>query len=259
MLTTARAAVLLAAALVLGSAPRASAQDEDVDALRFETDLLSSVYQVFAPFPWTEKPDQASFVYADSKNTIRQYLYDGGRLRETWKSFPLEGAAQAVFAEDLNGDGRPEIITFTTGARIYVWETIKYTLLWESVEENFETISAMAIANVDRDAALELVVCADNLIHYYDGVEFFRDKVGRDFVDPRVILVADVDGDLTDEIITDDGYVLDTNTLSIEYAVEGFGYPMSLFDIDNDGILEVMGEKGGVIQFWDVKDRREIW
>jgi hypothetical protein len=164
-----------------------------------------------------------------------------------------------VFAEDLDRDGRPEIVTYTSAARIYVWETEKFSLLWESVEENFEAIQAMAISDVDRDPALEMIVCADNLIYYFDGVEFFREKVGRDFVDPRRMLVADVDGDLTDEIVTSDGYVLDTNSLSIEWANEGFGFPMQLFDINGDGILEVVGEKGGVLQLWSIKDRREIW
>ena len=246
------------AALLLAVAAPAFAQDE-VDDLLFEIDVLSAVFNTFTAFPWTEKEDQASFLVGDTKNTVRQYLYEGGRLREKWKSFPLEGAAKEIFAKDLDGDGRLEIITYTTGARIYVWETEKYSLLWESIEERFESISAMAIADVDRDPAQELIICADNLIFYYDGVEFFREKLGRDFVDPRRMLVADVDGDLTDEIVTNDGYVLDTNTLSIEYATDGFGYPMNLFDIDNDGILEVVGEKGGVIQFWDIKDRREIW
>jgi len=246
------------AVVLLAAAAPARAQDE-LDDLLYEIDVLSAVFNTFAPFPWTEKEDQASFLVGDTKNTVRQYLYEGSRLREKWKSFPLEGSAKEIFAADLDGDGRPEIITYTTGARIYVWETEKYTLRWESVEERFENVSAMAIADVDRDPALELIICADNLVYYYDGIEFFREKVGRDFVDPRRMLVADVDGDLTDEIVTNDGYVLDTRTLSIEYAVDNFGFPMKLFDIDNDGILEVVGELGGVIQFWDVKDRREIW
>jgi hypothetical protein len=78
-------------------------------------------------------------------------------------------------------------------------------------------------------------------------------------VEPAEMLVADVDGDLTDEIILNDGYVIDTNTLNIEWATEAFGYPMALFDLDNDGVLEVVGEVGGALKFWDIEDRREIW
>jgi hypothetical protein len=127
------------------------------------------------------------------------------------------------------------------------------------VEEKFEQIQTMEIADVDRDDPLEMVIVADNKILYYDGVEFFREKEGRDFVEPSAMIIADVDGDLTDEIVTNDGYVIDTNTLSIEWANDGFGYPISLFDLDNDGVLEVAGEIGGSLIFWDLEDRREIW
>jgi hypothetical protein len=117
----------------------------------------------------------------------------------------------------------------------------------------------MAIADVDRDPALEIVVVADNKIVYYDGVEFFREKVGRDFVQPTQILVADVDGDGAMEIVTNDGYVVDTSTLNIKWATDGFGYPISLFDLDGDGVPEIVGESSGSLTFWSVKDRREIW
>ena len=53
--------------------------------------------------------------------------------------------------------------------------------------------------------------------------------------------------------------MFDTTTLNIEWATETFGYPMTLFDIDNDGIFEVMGETLGSIVIWDIQDRRQIW
>ena len=71
--------------------------------------------------------------------------------------------------------------------------------------------------------------------------------------------IADVDGDLTDELILNDGYVIDTASLNIEWATDGFGFPISLFDVDNDGILEILGQVGGAITIWDVEERREIW
>lgn len=254
--------VALLAPLVLAATAggaRAQAEDDDLLALQSEIDVLDGMFPAFAWFPWTEKKDETSFVYGDTKGIIHHYVSDGGRLREKWKSFPLDGTPKEVVCADLNGDGRPEIITYTTAARVYVFGTEKYELLWESVEEKFENIQAMAVADVDSDPALEIILCADNKIAYYDGVEFFREKEGRDFLDPTVMLVADVDGDLEDEIVTNDGYVIDTNTLNIEWATEAFGYPMTLFDLDNDGVLEVMGEVGGALKFWDVEDRREIW
>jgi hypothetical protein len=254
--------IALVALLCCAGSPqvvRAQYADEELTALNNEIADLSAMFPAFTPYPWQEKEDETAFLYGDTKGIVHHVVSDGGRLHEKWRSFPLEGSVKEVFAEDLDGDGGPEIVVYTTGARIYVWETDEYELLWESVEENFEIVQAMVIADVDRDTPLEMVVAADNKILYYDGVEFFREREGRDFVEPSYMLIADVDGDQTKEIITNDGYVIDTNTLNIEWATDGFGYPISLFDLDNDGVLELVGEIGGALTFWDVKDRREIW
>lgn len=265
--TPARTGILILGCALLplaAAVPSARAQtDEEVAALLGEIDGLAAMFKAYAPCPWldTEEGEEASFVYGDTKGIVHHYVSERGRLREKWKSFPLEGIVKDVFVEDLDGNGSPEIIAYTRSSRIYIWDTVKYELLWESVEisERIEMIQAMVVADVDRDAQLELVVCADNKIQYIDGVDYYIEKVGRDFVEPSVLLVADVDNDLEKEIITNDGYVLDTNTLNIEWANDGFGYPMSLFDLDNDGVLEIVGESQGALTFWDVEERREIW
>jgi len=243
------------------AASTATAQviDEELFALEAEIEALAARFPAFAYFPWTDDNEDTAFLYGDSKGLVHYFVSEGGRLREKWKSFPLDGTIKEVFGADLNNNGVPEIVAYTSSGRIYVWATGKFELLWESVEEKFTAIQAMAIADVDRDPNLEIIVCADNKLLYFDGVEFFREKEGRDFFDPIEMLIADVDGDLEDEIVTSDGYVVDTNSLNIEWATDGFGYPISLFDIDNDGVLEVVGQIGGALTFWDVEDRREIW
>jgi len=251
-------ATALVALLPLAAAAQT---EEDTFALLTEIDALAAMFQTYTQYPWLEEGEDASFVYGDAKGIVHHYVSERGRLREKWKSFPLEGLAKEVFAEDLDGDGRPEIIAYTRNSRIYIWGTEKYELLWESVEisERIQVIQAMVVADADRDPQLELVVCADNKIQYIDGVDYYIEKAGRDFVEPTMMLVADVDNDLEAEIITSDGYVIDTNTLNIEWANDGFGYPITLFDLDNDGVLEVVGESQGALTFWDVEDRREIW
>ena len=254
-----RGALAGATAVVLLGANASLAQAPGAGTLVSKIDSLSSKFPSFSLFPDPEKKGETAFVYADTKRIIHLYESDGGSLRERWKSFPLEGTVKSIFAQDLDRDGTYEVIAFTSAARIYVWGGKKFEWLWESVEEKFKSLSAMAIADVDRDPALEIVVVADNKIVYYDGVEFFREKEGRDFVEPASILIADVDGDQTMEIVTNDGYVIDATTLNIEWATDGFGYPISLFDLDGDGVPDVVGESGGSLTFWNVADRREIW
>ena len=254
-----RAVALLASAVLLASAGVAIAQARTPEMLVDQIRALSAQYPSFETFPAPEKRGETAFLYADTKRVVHLYESDGAALRERWKSFPLEGTVKGLFARDLNQDGQPEIVAFTTSSRVYVWETVKFELLWESVEEKWTSLSAMAVADVDRDPALELVVVADNKIVYYDGVEFFREKEGRDYLQPSALLVGDVDGDGAAEIVANDGYVLDTATLNIEWATDGFGYPISLFDLDGDGVPDVVGETGGSLTFWSVADQREIW
>lgn len=249
----------IVAGLLLAALPAlAQYKDEKVVALDQEIGNLSAQYPALSPLPMQES-DETSFLYGDTKGIVHHVVWEGERLRDKWKSFPLEGPVRAVFGADLDNDGRYEIVAHTSSSRIYVWETERYELLWESVEERFEGIQALAVADVDGDAAKELIVCANNKLAYYDGVEFFREREGRDFIDPTMMLVADVDGDLTKEIVTNDGYVIDSNSLNIEWATDGFGNPISLFDLDNDGVDELVGEIGGSLTFWDLEDRREIW
>jgi hypothetical protein len=251
----------LAAPMLLLPALAAAQSDDDLAALLFELDGLNATFPAFTQYYDLEEDQEASFLYGDRKGIVHHYVSESGRVRELWKSFPLEGAVKQVWAEDLGGDGRPEIIALTTRSRIYVFETKKYELLWESVEisERVKSVQAMLVADADGDPQMELIVCADNKIRYIDGKDFYIEKEGRDFVEPSMMLIADVDNDLESEIITNDGYVIDTNTLNIEWANDGFGYPISLFDLDNDGVLEVVGESQGGLTFWDVEDRREIW
>ena len=254
-----RAAVVAAGIAVLG-AGSAFAESRDLESLTAQVHTLAAKFNYsFVLFPKPRKEGEVSFVYADSKRIVHLYESDGGKLGERWKSFPLDGTVKGVFADDLDRDGSPEIIAYTSAPRVYVWNTTKFELLWETLEGKAKVISAMTIADVDRDPALEVVAVVDNKIVYYDGAEFFREKEGRDVVQPSEILIGDVDGDGTNEIITNDGYVIDTVTLNIEWATEPFGYPISLFDLDEDGILDVVGEVGGQLTFWSVADRREIW
>lgn len=237
--------------------------DEEAEALLADIEALSAMFPTFTPFPyWDEDAgEEGAFLYGDTKGIVHHYVSEGGRLREVWKSFPLEGTVKEIFAEDLDGDGRPEITVYTRASRIYIFDTENYELLWESVEisDRIETMQAMLVADADRDPQLELIVCADNKIIYIDGVDYYIEKTGRDFIEPSMMLIGDVDNDLENEIITNDGYVIDTNTLNIEWATDGFGYPITLFDIDNDGVLEVVGQSNGALQFWDIEERREIW
>lgn len=234
------------------------------DNLVLSVQMLQAVYPAFALCHWTAEPEELEFIYGDTDGIVHHMTTKDGSLHEHWRSHPLDGRIREVFVADLNGDGTHEFIAYTSEPNIYVWERGSYDLLWEAraTDEDFGLIQAMTIANVDDDPTLELVLAVDGRIVYYDGAEFFREQTGRDEVDPSEIIVADVDADGEDEVVTNDGYVFDVRTMVIEWSTAssgGFGYPMRLFDIDNDGIPEVVGETRGALKFWDIDEQREIW
>lgn len=198
-------------------------------------------------------------MFASTQGTIHHVRSDSTGLREDWRSFPI-GPVTRLFVEDLAQDGRPEIVALSAESIVYVWDSATHDLVWESRRELLGVVTTMTIANADGDDPLELVLAAGNRIVVYDGREFAREREGRDRIAPNAILVGDVDGDGRDEVVTNDGFVFDARTLTIEWTDDrGFGYPMSLFDLNGDGRPEVVGEVGGVLRFWDLRSRRELW
>lgn len=232
----------------------------DVPNLVSEIKVLEEMFPAMALCHWSRNPDETAFVYGDPYGLIRHIVTVDGELHENWRSFPL-GTIREVLTADLDNDGHQEIVTYTADSRMYVWTMKDYELVFDSsvIGEEFGVIQALTIADVDADDAKELILCADNRIVYYDGVEFFREREGRERIEATYMLVGDVDGDGSDELVTNDGHVIDTTTLIIEWSAESFGYPIRLFDIDNDGVLEVVGERQGMVTFWDIAEQREMW
>lgn len=67
-----------------------------------------------------------------------------------------------------------------------------------------------------------------------------------------------MDGDGSEEIVLNDGFVFDARFRDLEWqSPEGFGERLGVLDIDNDGIPEVIGEFGGrYLRIFDVDLRR---
>ena len=234
--------------------------DKEVPELVAEIEVLEGAFPALALCHWSRNPPEVAFVYGDPSGLIRHIVTEDGKLKENWRSFPLESPIQEVLTADLDNDGYQEIITYTAESRIYIWTMKSYNLLWDSTGEDLGTIQAIVVGNVDTDPEKELVLCSNNRIVYYDGVTYLREREGRDIIHPTCMVMGDVDADGNQEIVTNDGYVIDPVSLVVKWSTEeGFGYPIRLIDIDNDGVPEIIGEREGTVTFWDVQDRREIW
>ena len=178
-----------------------------------------------------------------------------------WKSEPLGSAIGGVFVLDVNSDGRKEIVAYTSGGQIYFWDALSRRIVWEIQRDRFRRISAMTLADVDRDVQMELIFCADGLLYIYDGKTQFEDWESDQAFTAEEIVVGDVDGDGDDEIVLNTGVVLDARFHDVEWqSPERFGDRIGLLDIDGDGIPELIAEsEDRVLKVWDLDLRREKW
>ena len=108
----------------------------------------------------------------------------------------------------------------------------------------------------------------DGNLHFVIS-QTFADAAGRDQYEQwrsdqtdltaHQILIGDVDGDGEDEIVLNDGYIFDARFFDLEWqSPEPFGERMGLLDLDEDQILEVIGEfQGRYLRIFDIDLRRE--
>jgi hypothetical protein len=178
-----------------------------------------------------------------------------------WRSSALEGGAiQEILVEDLDGRGGYDILVRTQAGQAYIFDDT-YSSRWSSVNEDFRRVNAMAIAQLDSDPAYEILMVADNQVLYYDGDQFVREQqFAQVYTNVQEVAVGNVDSDRELEIVLNTGRVLDALTADAEWETSAFGTSISLFDIDGDGIDEIIGygtPGQDQIRIFDVDERQE--
>lgn len=199
--------------------------------------------------------------YGDNQGYLHILKQKDKGFSEEWKSRNLGAGIMQVFAEDINADRKPELVTYISKGQIFIFDPESHTVLWQSNELDFRSIGCMTIADVDGDPQRELVFCADSYLYVYDGMTLFEQWKSEGEFEAQDIVIADVDGDGQKEIVLNTGYVLDARFHDLEWqSPEPFGDRLRLLDLDNDGIPEVIGEFGGhFLKVFDIDLRREKW
>jgi len=197
-------------------------------------------------------------VIGDRFGLVRIVYITGEGSEDIWTSKQLNGTVQEVITADLDGDGQDEIIAWTTSAMVYVWSSVDRTLRFETLLNDFTILHSLTTGNVDDDEQLEILVNADDHIYYLDGVTFNREWTSLQEYQATRMVVGDVDGDGTPEIVLNTGQVVDSRGGDVEWEDEAFGARIELVDMDGDGIPEVLTESdGGVLKIYDIDNRRE--
>jgi len=178
-----------------------------------------------------------------------------------WEETNLGAKIRKFFIRDLDADGFDEIIIAAMNGRILVYEMESYKNTWENLEDSFTSIEAIEIAEVDGDPQLELVYLADSRLYIVDGLNMGRQWVSQRQFSATEIVVGNVDKDDQPELILNTGVIIDSRFYNVEIEWDkAFGDRIALFDMNNDGIPEIIGEFADYsLRIYDVYARREVW
>ncbi len=202
----------------------------------------------------------AHVVYGTGRGFVYLFTMSGHRLRPVTKINLWKGIKD-VDLSDLDGDGKPEVLALTKEAVLYALDLKSLKIIWNTEEGYFEGISCFTVADMEQDGESEIILLADNHLFVFDiGSGYERWKSLEEY-EATDILAGDVDGDGMQELVLSNGTVLDSRLYEEEWTYElTFGHSMDLFDIDSDGVLEVVSLDGaGDLQIVDVDDRARQW
>jgi hypothetical protein len=199
------------------------------------------------------------FVYADNDH-IHVYHIRSDEIEEDWMQ-ALGTRASALFTTDIEHDGSMEIVVGTRNGRVLVYSTTNYDVLWENLQDRFESVEAIVSADIDRDPQEELIILAEGILYVFDGVSKAIEWQSLREFEAQEIILGNVDDDPQLEIILNSGFIIDSNFFSVEFEADArFGDRIKLLDINNDGYPEIIGETPDfTLRVFDVYAQREIW
>ncbi len=225
-----------------------------------------TMQDVFCRFPFArviplDDGNAWGVLYSDTygKMHLLKATEKGWKLE--WELTNLSSKIRRFFLSDVDDDGTYDIVIFTYNGRVLFYSTDDYHLEWEDLEDNFTSIEAATVANVDEDKQPELIILANKHIYIIDGKDKSRQWTSEREFEASEIVVDNVDRDDQVEIILNTGIIIDSRFLNVEFEWrKPFGDRIIVFDMNNDGYPEIIGEFADYsLRIFDVYAQREVW
>lgn len=247
--------VLAAAILISSVADRATAQTDPYEMLEaFERFPFARVIPLDSGNAW-------GIIYADVYGKVYLKRWTGNGWKREWELTNLGAKVRKFFIKDVEGDGKPEIVIATVTGRILIYSMENFVNVWENIEADFKSLEAIAVENIDNDPQAEFILIADKIMYIIDSKDKSRQWISEREFTASEIVVANMDNDDQLEIVLNTGIVIDSKFHNIELEWEkSFGDRIIVFDMNNDGHPEVIGEFSDYsLRIFDVYSEREVW
>ncbi len=221
-------------------------------------------------------PQNELFVTTSSGYSGMLIAYDGLTHAEEWQLTIESGLSfQGLAVADVDGDGNLELAASTgrehtgaTGVYLYVFDAASGALEWQSpsLGANFVDFPLLRVADVDGDAALELLVGRrGGELQVFDGVSHVQELITAD-LDLSALDTPDRDGDGTAEILigTESGSleVLDPATGTVVETVGSHGGQidgLAAADVNGDGTSDYVFGLSDEVRVQDGATGTVVW
>jgi hypothetical protein len=223
----------------------------------FSPEVFAARFRAMVAFKADSVPHEY-VAFGDARGYMHVLRKRGAGFVHAWSTFYLGSPVKEILADDIEPNGIMELIVVTSAGKVFIFDTSTHQRLWENTGNDFESASTLVIDQVDRDPAKELILCADSRLMVMDGEKLLREYQSADKFDAEYMVIGDVDNDGEKEIVLDSGFVVNARSLYIEWQTDYFGTRLALFDVDGDGIDELISESGGGgLRVYDLDIRQE--
>jgi len=201
------------------------------------------------------------FFHADKAGHIHVYKYDDGVMETEWEVTTLGSRATSLIVADLYSDGKQKLATSSINGRLLIYDVASYQLEWENLQLRFVRVDHAAVANLDGDKQLEVVILADDNLFIFDSYNRSIQWSSTTKMPAKFVVIGNIDDDPQLEIVLNSGSIVDGRFYNIQFQTDQpFGDRIALADMTADGFADVVGEfPDRSLRIFDVWRGREVW